>query len=143
MKLTRELKHLRTLFTQGGELFLLRVRILRLDIEEQLSDILIIFISILVAAVLGITGLAALLLGLNALLPSSIKMWLFFGIAVSALIAVCVIIKRLPHIWHRSNRKIADTLAEMQNDFVRLSKQPEKKETAESDSVSVKGEQNV
>lgn len=121
MNISQEINNIKTFFAQGSELLLLRMRLLRIDIEEQVAGAIKIFASIAIAAVLSLVGLIALLLGLNVALPDPIKIWVFFGTAAVALLIVVILAIRIPLIWKRNTQQISRTMQEMQDDLSRLS----------------------
>lgn len=120
MNISQEIHHAKTLFAQGSELLLLRIRLLRLDMEEQFAGAIQIFASIAIATVLLLVGLIALLLGLNVALPDHIKLWVFYGTAVACLLIVMVLVIRIPMIWKRNTQQMSHTMQEMQDDLSRL-----------------------
>ncbi|MDO4433122.1 MAG: phage holin family protein [Alysiella sp.] len=120
MGIRQEINHFKNLWLHGSELLLLRVRLLRLDMEEQLAGIIKIVACIAFAAVLTLIFLMALLLGLNAMLPEHIKIGVFFGVAIIALLALLLMIYRIPIIWQNSRKPLNHTLNEMQNDLAHL-----------------------
>ena len=79
MGIRQDLATLKTLASQGGELLLLRLRVLQMDANEQLRGVLVIAALIVLAAVVLVVMLVALLLGLNVVLTAQAKIWLFFS----------------------------------------------------------------
>lgn len=120
MNISQEVNNIKTLLSQGSQLFLLRMRMLRLDVEEQIAGAIKIFASIAIAAVLLLVGLVALLLGLNVALPDEIKLWVFFGSAAVCVLIVIVLLMRVPVIWKRNTQQISHTMQEMQDDLSRV-----------------------
>ena len=83
MGIRQDLATLKTLASQGGELLLLRLRVLQMDANEQLRGVLVIAALIVLAAVVLVVMLVALLLGLNVVLTAQAKIWLFFSVAAA------------------------------------------------------------
>ncbi|XXQ68476.1 phage holin family protein [Neisseriaceae bacterium B1] len=120
MNISQEIQNAKTLFAQGSELLLLRMRLLRIDVEEQLAGTIKIFASIAIAAVLSLVGLIALLLGINVALPAPVKIWVFFGTAAVCLLIVVFLALRVPLIWKKNTQQISHTMQEMQDDLSRF-----------------------
>ena len=91
MSIKQKLEHWQTLWQQGSQLILLRLRLLQLDANEQLNVLLKIIMMLGMMMVLGLIGLIAMLFGLNALLPEQWKIYSFFGITVVTLV-MCVLL---------------------------------------------------
>ena len=72
MGIRQDLATLKTLASQGGELLLLRLRVLQMDANEQLRGVLVIAALIVLAAVVLVVMLVALLLGLNVVLTAQL-----------------------------------------------------------------------
>lgn len=120
MNISQEIQNIKTLFAHGSELLMLRMRLLRLDVEEQLAGTIRIFAHIAIAAVLCLVGLMALLFGLNLVLPDEIKIWAFFGITALCFAIVLVLLLQIPLIWKKNTQQISHTMQEMQDDLRRL-----------------------
>ena len=73
MGIRQDLATLKTLASQGGELLLLRLRVLQMDANEQLRGVLVIAALIVLAAVVLVVMLVALLLGLNVVLTAQVQ----------------------------------------------------------------------
>lgn len=121
MNIYKEINNIKTLISQGAQLFLLRLRILRLDLEEQIAGLITIFAFIIIAAILLLVSLIALLLSLMILLPDTIKLWVLFGVAIINLLIVVTLIIRIPIIWKRNTQQISQTMQDMQNDLDTIS----------------------
>lgn len=121
MGIKEEYAFFKARFQQGSELMLLRLRLLRLDLEGQLRDVLRIVALLAISAVLLLVGLLALLLGLNVVLPENAKIWVFFGTAAMCILMVVVMLLWITRLWRQSSARVGDTLADMQQDWARLS----------------------
>ena len=121
MGIKQDLATLKTVAAQGSELLLLRLRVLQMDVNEQMRGVLMIAALIAAAAVLLLVMLVALLLGLNVVLPAQAKMWLFFGVAAASVPAMWLLLWRIPRIWQRNTAQIQQTLAALQQDLAALS----------------------
>ena len=121
MGIKQDLATLKTVAAQGSELLLLRLRVLQMDVNEQMRGVLMIAALIAAAAVLLLVMLVALLLGLNVVLTAQAKMWLFFGVAAASVPAMWLLLWRIPRIWQRNTAQIQQTLAALQQDVRALS----------------------
>lgn len=117
MSIKQQLEHWQTLWTQGSDLILLRLRLLRLDANEQLSTILKIIAMIGAMMVLSLVGFISLLFGLNLILTNEWKIRLFFGITAMAFIMCMVMAYWIPQLWRNSSTRMGETLSAMQNDL--------------------------
>lgn len=120
MSIKQEYEQLKSLITQGGELFFLRLRLLGLDAREQLSTMIYIVAALFAMAVLAFISLLALLLGLNVVLTEQAKIWVFFGLAGVGLLLILGLCIWIPYKWKRSNQHISETLNAMQGDWQAL-----------------------
>lgn len=120
MNISQEISKAKTLFSEGSELLMLRMRLLRLDIEEQVAGAIKIFAFVVIAAVLLLVGLIAFLLGLNVALSPETKLWVFYGTAAICLLIVIILAIRIPMIWKKNTQQISHTMQEMQDDISRL-----------------------
>ena len=121
MGIKQDLATLKTVAAQGSELLLLRLRVLQMDVNEQMRGVLMIAALIAAAAVLLLVMLVAVLLGLNVVLTAQAKMWLFFGVAAASVPAMWLLLWRIPRIWQRNTAQIQQTLAALQQDLAALS----------------------
>ena len=122
MGIKQDLATLKTLASQGSELLLLRLRVLQMDANEQLRGVLMIVALIAAAAaVVMLVMLVALLLGLNVVLSTQAKIWLFFGVAAAGLPTMLILLRRIPRIWQRDTAQMQQTLAALQQDLAALS----------------------
>lgn len=120
MGIKQEVEGVKTLFGEGLNLLMLRLRILCLDIGSQASGLIKIAVIIAVSAILCLVGLVAALFGLYAVLPQEAKIWVFFGIAAgSFLIALCLLLL-IAGIWRKGGVRIMQTLEDMQEDLAYL-----------------------
>ena len=117
MNIRQELDYLKKRVAQGADLLLLRLRLLNLDVGNQIAGVIRIFAALAVIAVAGLTALIALLFGLNTVLPEQAKIWVFFGIAGLLLLTVGFLLLWIPKAWREANRPLADTLKAMQGDL--------------------------
>ena len=117
MGIKQEWVHFKTILGQGSDLILLRLRMLRLDANEQLAVVIKIFAAIVVMAVLSLIGLMAMLLGLNVVLPDIWKIRVFFSIAGLTVLIFFGLMLWIPIVWKRSNEQISETLGALQNDI--------------------------
>lgn len=117
MSIKQQLEHWQTLWTQGSDLLLLRLRLLRLDANEQLSAILKIIAMIGMMMVLSLVGFISLLFGLNMVLSDEWKIRLFFGVAIGSLLLCVVLACWIPILWQRNSTRMGETLSAMQNDL--------------------------
>lgn len=133
MNLKQELNHFKTLITQGSDLLLLRLRLLRLDASEQLASIIKILASVLVAVVLLLVGLIALLFGLNTVLTHEAKIWVFFGLTAACLLVAVGLLFWIPSLWRNSSVMMSDTLQAFQDDLRILNGITPKQEIVENE----------
>ncbi|KPN70917.1 phage holin family protein [Neisseria sp. 83E34] len=126
MGIKQEITGIKNIFGQSIHLLLLRLRVLRLDVEEQAAGILKIFAMIMAAAVCCLVGLTALLFGLNTVLSAEAKIWTFFGIAGVALLLVLCLILQIPGIWRSGSEKVSQTFQDMQEDLAYLNDKAER-----------------
>ena len=121
MGIKQDLATLKTLASQGSELLLLRLRVLQMDANEQLRGVLMIVALIAAVAVVMLVMLVALLLGLNVVLSTQAKIWLFFGVAAAGLPTMLILLRRIPRIWQRDTAQVQQTLAALQQDLAAFS----------------------
>lgn len=117
MSIKQEWAHFKTIWGQGSDLILLRLRMLRLDANEQLAVIIKIFSAVVVMAILSLIGLMAMLLGLNVVLPDIWKIRVFFSVAALTLLICFGLMLWIPIIWKHSSGQISETLGALQNDI--------------------------
>lgn len=117
MSIRQELNYLKKRAAQGSDLLLLRLRLLNMDVGNQLAGVIRIFAAIAVAAVFCLVGLVALLLGLNTVLSDEAKIWVFFGGAGFSLLLLLGVLLWIPNAWRKSNQPLGDTLKAMQEDL--------------------------
>ena len=110
MSIRQELNYLKKRAAQGSDLLLLRLRLLNMDVGNQLAGVIRIFAAIAVAAVFCLVGLVALLLGLNTVLSDEAKIWVFFGGAGFSLLLLLGVLLWIPNAWRKSNQSLGDTL---------------------------------
>lgn len=121
MGIKQEITGLKNIMTQGADLFLLRLRILHLDIGEQAASVLKILALMAVAAIFFLIALIAVLFGLNTVLSPIAKIWVFFGTAgVAALLVVCLL-WQIPRVWRTGSEGVGRTLQDMRDDLAHLS----------------------
>lgn len=130
MNIKQEIHHFKTLLTQGSNLFLLRLRLLQLDANEQLRNIIKIFAILLLGAILLLIGLVALLFGLNAILTHEAKIGVFFGLTVFCVVISIGLLCWIPTLWRNGNASILTTLQALQDDLRLLNGNPHKQDTA-------------
>ena len=117
MSIKQKLEYWQTLWQQGSQLILLRLRLLQLDANEQLNVLLKIIMMLGIMMVLGLIGLIAMLFGLNALLPEQWKIYSFFGITVVTLVMCVLLVYWIFKLWQQSSARINETLYGLQNDL--------------------------
>lgn len=117
MNIKQQFNHLKTIWEQGSDLIFLRLRILRLDANEQIASIIKILAAIFGVAVFVLIGLIAMLFGLNVILPDIWKIRIFFGIAALSLLLCAGLSIWIPFMWKRSSNQISETLSALQNDI--------------------------
>ena len=117
MSIRQELNSLKKRAAQGSDLLLLLLRLLNMDVGNQLAGVIRIFAAIAVAAVFCLVGLVALLLGLNTVLSDEAKIWVFFGGAGFSLLLLLGVLLWIPNAWRKSNQPLGDTLKAMQQDL--------------------------
>ena len=120
MNIRQEIKTLKTLSAQAGELLLLRLRLLQMDAADQLRGALSAAALAMLAAALLFAAPAALLLAVNILLPDRIKLPLFFGAAAVFVLAAAAMLWHVPKIWRRDAERMQETLRAMQQDFAEI-----------------------
>lgn len=120
MSLKQHINHFQVLLNQGVDLFLLRLRMLQLDISGQAAAVVRIFAAVVLMGALLVFGMISLLLGLNHVLSGEAKIWVFFGLAVGSLLAVAALASWSVSSWKSKNAQVAATLREMQQDIAYL-----------------------
>lgn len=117
MGLKQEYHQFKQLLNQGGDLLFLRLRLLRLDANEQIRAILWIIAAIVIAAVCALIGFVALLFGLNVVLSEETKMWVFLGGSALMLLLSLGFLLAIPRVWQRGSQPMNQTLQAMQQDW--------------------------
>lgn len=117
MNIKQEYRHFKTLIAQGSDLLLLRLRLLHLDANEQLANVIKIMAMVLVAVVLLLVGLMALMFALYAILPHEMKIWVFAGMAVGCLLGIVGLLCWVGHLWRNSSTRMSETLHALQDDL--------------------------
>ncbi|SSY80886.1 phage holin family protein [Alysiella crassa] len=117
MNLKQEYQHFKTLLSQGSDLLLLRLRLLHLDANAQLANIIKILVAVLVAAVLLLVGLIALMFALNAIVSPEMKLWVFGGMMVACVLVCVILLCWAVHLWRSSSTRVGDTLHALQDDL--------------------------
>ena len=117
MNIRQELDYLKKRVIQSADLLLLRLRLLNLDVSNQVAGIIRIFATIVITAVVSLIALIALLFGLNTVLPEQAKIWVFFGSAGLLFLIVLVLLFQIKKTWSEANRPLAETLKGMQGDL--------------------------
>ena len=120
MSIRQDITGIKKIFAQGSDLLLLRLRVLRLDLEEQAAGVLKIAAVVAAAAVLCLVALIAALFGLNTVLPPEAKVWTFFGITAGALLVVLILLMQVSRIWRNGRAGVSQTLQDMQGDLLHL-----------------------
>lgn len=118
--LGRNLGHYKTLLSQGSELLLLRLRILALDLNVQVGNLVKIFATIVMAAVLLLVCLISLLFGLNSVLDPQVKVWFFLGFSIVLLLIVIGLLVWCVSSWKSQGGRLLGTLQDIQQDFAYL-----------------------
>ena len=104
MGIRQDLATLKTLASQGGELLLLRLRVLQMDANEQLRGVLVI-VALITSLVLVTVG----------------NIWLFFSVAAAGVPVMWLLLRRIPRIWQRDTAQVQQTLAALQQDLAAFS----------------------
>lgn len=117
MGLRHDWRRTKTLLAHGGELLLLRLQLLRLDMGVQLAQAAKIAALVLAAALLLMLALVSVLVVAYVLLPPQAKAWVFGGIALFAALAAGLVLRRVPEQWRQCRAQTAHTLAAMRDDF--------------------------
>ncbi|WP_373700234.1 phage holin family protein [Neisseria dentiae] len=120
MSLKQHINHFQVLLNQGVDLFLLRLRMLQLDVSDQAAAVVRIFAAVVLMGALFVFGMISLLLGLNHVLSGEAKIWVFFGLAVCSLLAIAALASWSVSSWKNKNAQVAATLREMQQDIACL-----------------------
>ncbi|MBF0802854.1 MULTISPECIES: phage holin family protein [Neisseria] len=120
MNLKQRIDHFQVLLNRGVDLFLLRLRMLQLDVGGQAAVIVRIFAAVVLMGALFAFGMISLLLGLNHVLSNEAKIWVFFGLSVCSLLAIAVLAAWSLSSWKNKNTQVAATLREMQQDIACL-----------------------
>lgn len=120
MSLKQHINYFRVLLDQGAELLLLRLRLLHLDISGQAAVVVRIFAAVVLMGALFVFGMISLLLGLNHVLGSEAKIWVFFGLAAFSLVVIAALAAWSVSSWKTKHSQIAATLRDMQQDIACL-----------------------
>ncbi|MDO4907394.1 phage holin family protein [Neisseria sp.] len=120
MSLKQHINHFQVLLNQGVDLFLLRLRMLQLDVSDQAAAVVRIFAAVVLMGALFVFGMISLLLGLNHVLSGEAKIWVFFGLAVCSLLAIAALASWSVSSWKNKNAQVAATLRAMQQDIACL-----------------------
>ncbi|PIT19736.1 hypothetical protein BGI35_10010 [Snodgrassella communis] len=103
--------------TYGSELLWIRVRMLRLDAIAQLQSIIALLVLIMLAGLMFFLGFISLLFGLNTLLTSQAKIWVFFGIAILFLLLILLMSIAIIKLLRKQSQFMTETLAAMNEDI--------------------------
>ena len=120
MGIRQNIEQTKFLFNQGGDLLLLRLQVLNLDLAEQAGNVLRAAVWLVLAAVLLFIGLISALFGLNRILDDTAAVWLFFGIAAFCLLVIAAAGRAVIENWRGQNNRISETLRDIQTDIAYL-----------------------
>ncbi|WP_180296891.1 phage holin family protein [Snodgrassella communis] len=115
--LGHDLRKLKIWLTYGSELLWIRVRMLRLDAIAQLQSIIALLVLIMLAGLMFFLGFISLLFGLNTLLTSQAKIWVFFGIAILFLLLILLMSIAIIKLLRKQSQFMTETLAAMNEDI--------------------------
>ena len=98
------------------ELLLVRLQMARVDILDLKNTLIKVLLSAIAALVLFLLGFICFLFGLNAVLSPLAKIWVFFGLAVVALLVIAVLIMRVLSGLKDQQACLQSTLKGLQED---------------------------
>lgn len=115
--LITEIHQFKFWFKYGGELFWIRLRLLRLDAVEQIRSIILLVAAISGICVLFFLGIISFLFMLNTMLSEEAKAWAFCGTTLFCLIASLILFIYIIKLWHKQGDFMKETLQSMHEDF--------------------------
>ena len=116
----RQFKQFRLWLEHGSELAILRLRMLKLDLTEQLLSWIKIGIALMVGGVCLLTAFISLLFGLHAVLPPEARLWVFFGLSAALLLTALGMFWWLARLWSMQGHFTEDTFHQIAGDIERL-----------------------
>ncbi|MDF7676323.1 phage holin family protein [Neisseriaceae bacterium ESL0693] len=119
-----EIRQLRHWFGYGAELLWIRVRLLRLDVVEQIRSVVLLIAATLGACMVFFLGIISLLFALNSLLSETARIWTFSGLAIGFLLVLLILIVCMIKLWRKQGRFMEETLEAMHDDFSYLHQRP-------------------
>lgn len=120
MTLIRQFKQFRLWLDHGSRLAVLRLRMLKLDLTEQILSWVKIGIALMVCGVCLLTALISLLFGLNAALPPETKLWVFFGTFGLLTVTALAMLWWIAKLWRMQGHFTDDTFNQIAGDLERL-----------------------
>lgn len=115
--LLAEIRQFKNWFGYGGQLLWLRLRMMRLDVVEQIRSIILLIAAVLGICILFFLGIISLLFALNSFLSVQAKIWTFSGIAFLFLLLLLILLVFVVKLWRRQGSFMHDTLDAMHEDF--------------------------
>lgn len=123
MKLLRQLKNARLWLEYGGELALLRLQMLKIDLAEQAGSWVKIAIAAAAVMLCLLVAFLSLLFGLNAYLPPPAKWRVFFGLTLILLFIALGLVAFIIYAWRNQSHATDETLQLIAQDFRQIRKQ--------------------
>ncbi|MBP6344819.1 MAG: phage holin family protein [Neisseriaceae bacterium] len=102
------------------DLLFVRVQMARLEMQTHKDNLVANVVSLILVGISALIGVVCLLLGLNAVLPPLAKVWVFFGVAVAALLVMVWLLVGMNARKRDQKQLLSDTLVELKNDLSTL-----------------------
>ncbi|XDZ50906.1 phage holin family protein [Neisseriaceae bacterium CLB008] len=102
------------------DLLFVRVQMARLEMQTHKDNLVANVVSLILVGISALIGVVCLLLGLNAVLPPLAKVWVFFGVAVVALLVMVWLLVGMNARKRDQKQLLSDTLVELKNDLSTL-----------------------
>lgn len=112
-----EIRQIRHWFGYGVDLLWIRVRLLRLDIVEQIRSIILLIAAMLSACMVFFLGIITLLFALNSFLSVTAKIWAFSIMALIFLLLLVILVICMIKLWRQQGHFMEETLQAMHEDF--------------------------
>ncbi|MBP6116209.1 MAG: phage holin family protein [Neisseriaceae bacterium] len=108
------------LLSNGLDLLFVRVQMARLEMQQHKDNLVAIVVSLILVGLCALVAAVGFLLGLNAVLPPVAKIWVFFGLAVVAVVVMVWLLVGINARKRNQKQLLSDTLLELKNDLSTL-----------------------
>lgn len=117
MNLFSQIKTLKIWLNHGTKLAQLRLKILRLDAPLQIQHLTSMIISGSIILTLLPLLIISLLFGLNTVLATSTKIWVFFGISIISLLLIIILILKIIQSARQQKEYLSQLLQDIEQDI--------------------------